>query len=85
MVNYNTIGSNIKRKIIGFSEKISEGLTRPEFKFVSQMIYGMLSAQSCHLSKIARKLDEKASLKKVIDRLSNNLNAFDDGQRLFLN
>ena len=85
MINYNTIGSNIKRKILGFSEKISEGLTRPEFKFVSQMIYGMLSAQSCHLSKIARKLDEKASLKKVIDRLSNNLNAFNDGQKLFVN
>ena len=85
MINYNTLGSNIRRKIIGFSEKICEGLSRPEFKFVSQMLYGILSAQSCHLSEIARKLNETTRLKKVIDRLSNNLNAFGNGQKLFDN
>ena len=85
MTNYNTLGSNIRRKIIGFSEKISEGLSRREFKFISQMLYGLISAQSCHLSEIARKLNEKTSLKKAIDRLSNNLNAFDDVQKLFDN
>jgi hypothetical protein len=85
MINYNTLGSNIKRKMLGFTENICKELTRPEFKFISQMIYGMLSAQSCHLSKIARKLDEKTSIKKIIDRLSHNLKEFDGGERLFGN
>jgi hypothetical protein len=79
------MASNLKRGIVRFSEKISKGLSRPEFKFVSQMVYGMLCSQSCHLSKIARVLDEKISLKKTIERLSRNLSEFTGGARLFEN
>ena len=85
MINYNTLSSNLKRGILRFSEKISEGLSRPDFKFVSQMIYGMMSSQSCHLSKIGRALDEKVKLKKTIDRLSRNLSEFAAEIRLFEN
>jgi hypothetical protein len=83
MINYTTLGSNLKRGILRFSEKICGGLSRPDFKFVSQMIYGMLSSQSCHLSKIARTLDEPINLKKTIDRLSRNLSEFVEGSTLF--
>lgn len=83
MSNYNTLASNLKRGILRFTEKISKGLTRPDFKFVSQMIYGILASQSCHLSKIARALDEEISLKKTIDRLSRNLSEFTDAAKLF--
>ena len=69
MKYYSTLGNNLKRGILRFSEKISEGLTRPNFKFISQMIYGILTAQSCHLSKIGRALEEKTGIKKTIDRL----------------
>jgi len=85
MTNYNMISNNLKRGIVNFSVKISQGLTQPETKFVSQMIYGILSAQNCHLSKIARELSENITLKKVIDRLSRNLNAFNNGNLLFKN
>ena len=85
MNKYSTLVSNLKRGILRFSEKISDGLTRPEFKFISQMIYGLLASQSCHLSKIGRALDEKISLKKTIDRLSRNLNEFTGGARLLHN
>jgi len=83
MINYNTLTHNLKRGILKFSEKISKRLSRPDFKFVSQMIYGMLTSQSCHLSKIARVLNEKTSLKKTIDRLSRNLSTFDVDEKLF--
>jgi len=85
MNNYSTLSSNLKRGILRFSEKISNGLTRPDFKFVSQMIYGVLCSQSCHLSKIARTLDETISLKKTIERLSRNLSEFTAGMKLFAN
>jgi hypothetical protein len=85
MDNYNTLGSNLKRDILRFSEKACRGLTRPDFKFVSQMTYGLLASQNCHLSKIARALDEKASLKKTVERLSRNLNGFADGGKLSAN
>lgn len=86
MYNYfNTLNHNLKRGILKFSEKISKNLTRPQFKFVSQMIYGILSSQSCMLSNISRKLDEKTTVKKIIDRLSRNLKEFDSGKELFEN
>jgi len=85
MTNYTTLSSNLKRGILKFSEKICNGLSRPQFKLVNQMIYGILSSQSCHLSKIGRALSENITLKKTIDRLSRNLNEFKDSERLFDN
>ena len=84
MVDYNILGSNLKRKIIRFSEEVSSALSRPKFKFISQMIYGILASGSCLLSEIGRKLDEKTSLKKIIDRLSRNLKDFNEENRYVL-
>lgn len=85
MTHYTTLSSNLRRGILSFSKSISSGLLRPEFKFVSQMLFGILSSQSCQLSKIARSLDEKILLKKTIDRLSVNLATFTKGAVLFNN
>lgn len=84
MNNYTTQIHNLKRGIFSFSKKICSGLKLPETKFVSQMMYGMLSGQSCHLSEIARNLNEKTTLKKVIDRLSVNLRIFSDDEKTLL-
>ena len=85
MRHFSTMNSNIKRGILRFSEKISTGLTRPDFKFITQMVYGILSAQSCHLSEISRALHENIALKKTIERLSRHLNTFSDEEILFDN
>ena len=69
----------MKRRILRFSEKISKGLSRPAFKLVSQMIYDILAAQSCQLSKIGRTLNESTCLNKTIDRLSASLEAKKSG------
>lgn len=82
---FNTRSHNLKRGILKFSEKVSKNLARPEFKFVLQMIFGILSSQSCMLSEISRKLNEKTSVKKIIDRLSRNLGNFNNGEKLFGN
>ena len=85
-MNHNTIlSSNVKRGLVRFSERISKGLKRPDFKFVAQMLYGILGAQSCQISKIARSLDEKSSLKKTIERLARNLSNFTDREVLLAN
>lgn len=82
---YNTLNHNLKRGILKFSEKISKNFSRPEFKFVSQMIFGILSSQSCMLSEIGRRLGETTTLKKIIDRLSRNLKEFNNAETLFEN
>jgi hypothetical protein len=43
MINYNRLGHEIKRDLANFSEKISNGLKRPESKFAAQMLYGILA------------------------------------------
>jgi hypothetical protein len=75
----------MKRRIVRFTERVSKGLSRPEYKFVTDMIYGILSSQSSHLSKIARALNETIKVKKTIERLSRNLSEFREGTRLFEN
>jgi hypothetical protein len=78
MINYNRLGYEIKRDFANFSEKISNGLKRPESKFVTQMLYGILAGNKVHLSEIARSLNENITLKKTIDRLSRNLFHFSE-------
>ena len=78
MINYSKLSYQLKRELNKFSKKITNGLSKPKYKMVFQMMYGMLEAQSTHLSNIARALKEKITLKKTIDRLSRNLNCFTD-------
>jgi len=68
----------LKREIKKFTDKISKGLSRPKYKLIFQMLYGMLESQSTHLSSISRALKEDITLKKTIDRLSRGLRTFNE-------
>ena len=85
MINYSRLGYEIKRDFTNFSLKISDGLKRPQMKFIHQMVYGILSSKKVHLSEIARSLKEGITLKKTIERLSNNLNALADKELIMHN
>lgn len=82
MINYTTLLYQMKRDITKFVENIGRGLNKVEFKFIFNMIYGIITNQSCHLSKIGRALNEKILLKKTIERLSNNLINFQSSKKL---
>ena len=85
MSNYSTLGSNMKRGIFNFCEKISFGFFKPAHRFITEMIYGILAGQSCFLTEIARKLKEGVALDKTVERLSRNLMSFDEADRLWEN
>ena len=85
MTQYTTLNHNLKRGILRFSEKISKEFSKPLQIFITQMLFGILSCQESKLSCIARSLDEKSTLKKVIERLSRNLKSFESGGKLFEN
>ena len=82
MINYNRLGYEIKSD---FSEKICKGLTRPRCKFVTQMLYGILTGNKVHLSEVARSLNETIPLKKTIWRFSRNLFAFGEKEAVMGN
>ena len=73
MNNFTTNTYEMKREILNFSKKISEGLNNPTTKFLMDMQYGLSKGGSCLISNIARSLDEDIKLGYTIDRLCDNL------------
>jgi hypothetical protein len=82
MLNYNTLGSHLKRGIVNFCGKISRGLKKPTQRFIADMVYGLIAGKSCFLTEIARKLNEKIALDKTVERLSRNLMNFEEANEL---
>ena len=56
-----------------------------KFRFVAQMIFGMLGSQSCMLSETNRKLSENTTLKKILEHLLGNLKKVNQSEQLFEN
>ena len=78
MYNFTTNTYEMKREILKFSEKISEGTQKPIKKFIMDMQYGISKSQSCLISEISRSLDENINLKNTIERLCDNLLRLND-------
>jgi hypothetical protein len=76
MSNYSRDAGAVKGGILRFCKRICKGLKRPAEKLVTNMLYGVASANSCHLTEIARALDEDITIKKTVDRLSRGLKEF---------
>ena len=73
MNNFTTNTYEMKREIVNFSKKISEGLNKPTSKFIMDMQYGLAKGGSCLVSEISRALDENIKLSYTIERLCDNL------------
>jgi hypothetical protein len=71
----NRLRSRLKAQLTKFSCQLTEGLSRPLQKFVSQMLFGVQASQDVKLSNIARSLKEEIDLIKTENRLSRNLEA----------
>lgn len=82
MNNFNSNTYEIKREILNFSEKITKNLSKPECKFVKDIEYGIAASGSCLISEIARSLQEDIKLKNTIERLCDNLNSFENTEKL---
>ena len=76
MKNYSREANAAKAGILRFCRRISKGISRPAEKLVADMLYGIASANSCHLTKIGRSLEEEITIKKTVDRLSYGLQRF---------
>ncbi len=73
MDNFTTNNFEMKRDIVNFFKKISNGCDKSESKFIMDMIYGIAKSKDILLSSIAEALDEKTKKAYTIDRLSDNL------------
>lgn len=76
----------MKRDILNFSKKISEGVNKSILKFIMDMQFGLAKSGSCLISEISRALDENIKLNYTIERLCDNLsNMYDDEKELIWN
>ena len=77
-MNYFTsITNEMKRESVNFSKKMSKGLSKPNKKFIGDMIYGISASKDIKISKIARELHEDIKLNNTIERLCRHLERFD--------
>ncbi|MDN6421793.1 MAG: transposase [Tetragenococcus koreensis] len=75
----------VKRDFFQFSQKLAQGLAKPDQKFIFDMIFGMVKSQSPLLSDIARALEEDTRLLYTVKRLSRRGADFDDFHPLHQN
>jgi len=85
MINFNTCGNSLKRRILRFTKIISYGFAKPTQRFVSDMVFGIIASSSCKFTEIGRALKEDISLKKTVDRLGRNLANFSQTENLMEN
>lgn len=64
----------MKRKIVNFSKKISQKLSKPDKKFTADMTYGILASKSCLLTDVVDQLHEDSKKVNSIERLTRHLN-----------
>lgn len=86
MTNYTMNSYEVKRDLLNFSKKISEGVNQPTTKFIMDMQFGLAKSGSCLISEIARSLNEDIKLNYTIERLCDNLaNLYDDESNIIWN
>ena len=76
------ISIKLQSQIKNFSGELSAYLGKVQSRFVTEMLYGILSSGSIKLTQIARKLEEPITIHKTHDRLCRNLNNKDLGSEL---
>lgn len=67
------IAWRIREAIHRFSGKLSAHLPKTAQRLVREVVFGVQSRGSVRLSEIARSLEEKGSIKKIIERLGRQL------------
>ena len=77
MNNYIKESNQLKEFFIDFALKLSKNFSKPVKKFICEMLFGIASAKSIHISKIARMLKENISVKETSNRLYERLDNFD--------
>lgn len=71
------IAGKIKAQITRFSNRLTEGLKKPDRRFIREVLYGIQASKDVKLSNISRSLGETIPLIKTEWRLSRNASKVD--------
>ena len=73
MYDFITETYTAKRELLTYAEKLSDRFSRPDQKFVSDMVYGIIASSSVILSDISDVLKEDIDKGNTVERLSRHL------------
>lgn len=76
------LSTKIQIKLHQYGERFSSDFSRPQGKFVYQMLFGILKGGKVQLNSIARSLQDGLSLKKSTERLGRHLGVIDMWRRV---
>ena len=69
------MSKDVMESFASFADAVTKNQRKPNQKFISQALFGIVSGRSILLSNIGRSLDEPMSLTQTSKRISRNLNA----------
>ncbi len=72
-MNVRQTAQQVREQLERFSGIVFPGFSRPQCKFLKQMMFGIHASQDVKLSSIGRALGEEIALKKTEERLSHHL------------
>jgi hypothetical protein len=76
-MNDSKLAGKLKAQIKRFSNRLTEELTKPQRRFITEMLYGIQASKDVKISNISRSLNELIPLIKTENRLCRNLSSID--------
>ncbi|WP_216086524.1 hypothetical protein [Calditerrivibrio nitroreducens] len=70
------IAENVKRKILILTQNLNDYITRPQQKYLIEMVSGVFATKSLNLTSIAGYLNERCGVKHPLKRLQRNTLSF---------
>ena len=77
MAEDSRLSAKVKSQITRFARRLCAGLTKPDRRLVTEMLYGIQAGKDVKVSNIARSLKESIPLIKTEDRLCRRLATHD--------
>jgi hypothetical protein len=71
------LSAKVKSQITRFASRLGAGLSKPDRRFVTEMLYGIQACKDVKVSNIARALNESIALIKTEGRLCRRLATHD--------
>lgn len=76
MKNYTTTDAILKDENVKFIKKMAKGLSKPNTKFLTHMLYGITTQNSIILSDIARASSPDIQIKKAVEKYERHLDEY---------
>lgn len=84
-MDHKLLTQSVQSKFNYYLKKYKNDFSKPECRFIQEVILGILKSQSVILNQIAIHINDKISIKKTVERFSRHLSKLDFWKKLLSN